>query len=202
MTGQSSLALIPFGVWSVVKTPLAQWVANVPQLRWDVVVGPEVAGRTPKRSTYSTRLFAYGSQSWATPTGSPLRRLLGRFQPILQRQLVNRVVALVRKMFNLAQLWGIYKGDNPATGIELFSEEKRHRFVQPQALPQLVETFNAEPNPYVKTALLVALLSLTRCGLRSKAMRNGCCLRAGTFNLPRNRRDSGELTGRSRSCYC
>jgi integrase len=76
----------------------------------------------------------------------------------------NRVVALVRKMFNLARLWGIYRGDNPATGIELFPEEKRDRFVQPHELPKLFEALNAEPNPYVKTALLVALLTGARRG--------------------------------------
>jgi hypothetical protein len=38
-------------------------------------------------SKYSKPLFAHGSQSRATPTGGSLRRLLGRFQPILQRQI-------------------------------------------------------------------------------------------------------------------
>jgi integrase len=76
----------------------------------------------------------------------------------------NRVVALVRKMFNLARLWGVYTGDNPATGIELFPEEKRDRFVQPHELPKLFEALHAEPNPYVKTALLVALLTGARRG--------------------------------------
>jgi integrase len=76
----------------------------------------------------------------------------------------NRVVALVRKMFNPARLWGVYTGDNPATGIELFPEEKRDRFVQPHELPKLFEALNAEPNPYVKAALLVALLTGARRG--------------------------------------
>jgi integrase len=76
----------------------------------------------------------------------------------------NRVVALVRKMFNLAHMWGVYQGENPATGIELFPEEKRDRFVQPYELPKLFEALNEEPNPYVKTAFLVALLTGARRG--------------------------------------
>jgi integrase len=76
----------------------------------------------------------------------------------------NRVVALVRKMFNLARVWGVYHGENPATGIELFPEEKRDRFVQPQELPRLFEALNAEPNPYIKAAFLVALLTGARRG--------------------------------------
>jgi integrase len=74
----------------------------------------------------------------------------------------NRVVALVRKMFNLAHLWGVYTGENPATSIELFSEERRDRFVQPQELPKLFEALQEEPNPYLKTAFLVALLTGAR----------------------------------------
>ena len=76
----------------------------------------------------------------------------------------NRVVALVRKMFNLARVWGFYSGENPATGIELFPEEKRDRFVQPHELPKLFEALNEEPNPYVKTAFLVVLLTGARRG--------------------------------------
>ncbi len=76
----------------------------------------------------------------------------------------NRVVALVRKMFNLASLWGVYTGENPATGIELFPEEKRDRFIQPHELPRLFEALKEEPNPYVRTAFLVALLTGARRG--------------------------------------
>ena len=76
----------------------------------------------------------------------------------------NRVVALVRKMFNLAHLWGVYVGENPAIGIELFPEEKRDRFLQPQELPKLFTALNEEPSPYVKAAFLVALLTGARRG--------------------------------------
>jgi integrase len=76
----------------------------------------------------------------------------------------NRVVALARKMFNLARLWGVYTGENPATGIELFPEEKRDRFLQPQELPKLFEALSEEPSPYVKTAFLLSLLTGARRG--------------------------------------
>jgi integrase len=76
----------------------------------------------------------------------------------------NRVVALIREMFNLAHLWGVYVGENPAIGIELFPEEKRDRFVQPHELPKLSEALQEESSPYVKTAFLVALLTGARRG--------------------------------------
>lgn len=76
----------------------------------------------------------------------------------------NRIVALIRKMFNLARLWGMYKGENPATGIELFPETKRDRFIQPHELPKLFDALNEEPSLYVKTAFLVGLLTGARRG--------------------------------------
>src|SRR5262249_50890313 len=47
----------------------------------------------------------------------------------------NRRVALLRKMFNLARDWGLYAGENPATRIQMFREDARDRFVQPEELP-------------------------------------------------------------------
>ena len=41
----------------------------------------------------------------------------------------NRIVALIGKMFNLAKIWGMYEGENPTIGIELYREEQRDRFL-------------------------------------------------------------------------
>ena len=47
----------------------------------------------------------------------------------------NRVVALLRKMFNLAKDWGLMSGDNPATRIQFFKEVSRDRFLRPGRAP-------------------------------------------------------------------
>jgi integrase len=69
-----------------------------------------------------------------------------------------------RKMFHLARLWGVYTGENPATGIALFPEEKRDRFLHLQELPKRFEALSEEPSPYVKTAFLLSLLTGARRG--------------------------------------
>lgn len=74
----------------------------------------------------------------------------------------NRLVALLRKMFNLARHWGLYSGENPATHIQFFREESRDRFVQPEELPRLFQAIGEEPNLYVRTILLTALLTGAR----------------------------------------
>ena len=74
----------------------------------------------------------------------------------------NRLVALLRKMFNLARDWGLYAGENPATRIQFFREESRDRFVQPEELPRLFQAIAEEPNSSVRGVLLTALLTGAR----------------------------------------
>jgi integrase len=74
----------------------------------------------------------------------------------------NRVVALLRKMFNLARDWGLHPGENPATRIQFFTEASRDRFVQPEELPRLLQAIAEEPNLYVRAVLLTALLTGAR----------------------------------------
>ncbi len=74
----------------------------------------------------------------------------------------NRLVALLRKMFNLARDWGLYAGENPATRIQMFREESRDRFVQPEELPRLFQAIAEEADPSVRAVLLTALLTGAR----------------------------------------
>src|SRR5215831_14225058 len=76
----------------------------------------------------------------------------------------NRVVALLRKMFNLARDWGLYTGENPATRIQLFPEESRDRFVQPEELPLLFRAIAEEPDLALRVFFLTALLTGARRG--------------------------------------
>ncbi len=74
----------------------------------------------------------------------------------------NRLVALIRKMFNLADVWGFYEGDNPATRIELFQEEKRERFIKKSEFPALIEALGEEPNPFIRVAFITCLFTGAR----------------------------------------
>ena len=80
------------------------------------------------------------------------------------RYAANRTVALLRRMFNLAKIWGVYTGENPAKGIEFFPEEKRERFVQPAEMPKLWEAIKAEPNVYIQSSFLLSLFTGARRG--------------------------------------
>lgn len=71
----------------------------------------------------------------------------------------NRLISLLRKIFNLAESWGLSKTENPATKIELFRESKRDRFVKPDELPGLMESLKQEPNFYIRGALFTMLMT-------------------------------------------
>ena len=74
----------------------------------------------------------------------------------------NRMVALVRTMFNLAGDWGLYRGENPARRLRMFKEVKRDRFVKPEEMPRLFKALAEEANRYIRTAFLVSLLTGAR----------------------------------------
>jgi integrase len=76
----------------------------------------------------------------------------------------NRAIALLRKMFNLARIWGIFEGDNPAAGMELFREVKRDRFIQPLELPELIKALAKETDPFIQGVFMVSLLTGARIG--------------------------------------
>jgi integrase len=58
----------------------------------------------------------------------------------------NQTVRHIRLLFNFALAAEMWKGENPATRIKLFHEEKRARFAQPDELPRLFAALKTEPN--------------------------------------------------------
>lgn len=73
----------------------------------------------------------------------------------------NRTVALVSKMFALAELWALVPAGhpNPCKGVSMAKEVKRDRWVEPTELPKLAAAIDAEANPYARAALWLYLLT-------------------------------------------
>ncbi|MEO5666961.1 MAG: site-specific integrase [Bdellovibrionota bacterium] len=76
----------------------------------------------------------------------------------------NRTIALLSRMFGLAQEWGILDeaSANPAKGISKFKEEKRDRWVSETELPKLASVVAQEKNLYVQSAFWLYLLTGVR----------------------------------------
>lgn len=61
----------------------------------------------------------------------------------------NRVLQLLKAMFNFAISSQLWTGENPCRGVKLYHEEKRLRFVKPDEMPLLFAALKSEPNPDV-----------------------------------------------------
>lgn len=80
----------------------------------------------------------------------------------------NRLLALVSKMYELAERWGhVPPGfPNPARKIEKYKERRRDDWIRPDDLPRLMAAVEAEPSVYVRAAVLLYLLT----GLRNREL--------------------------------
>jgi hypothetical protein len=67
----------------------------------------------------------------------------------------NRVLAVLSKMFNLAERWGLRPdGSNPCRHVEKFAELKRERMPSPAELARLGEALAAyDGSPYAVAAV-------------------------------------------------
>jgi integrase len=74
------------------------------------------------------------------------------------RYAANRTVALRARMFNLARDWGYLNGDNPASRVKFYREEKRDRFLLPEEVRRVNEALASEPSLYWRACFALSLL--------------------------------------------
>lgn len=75
----------------------------------------------------------------------------------------NRGVAILSKMFSLAQRWGM-RDDNPVRGVERNPESKRKRYLSGDELARLTRSLAAYPDKQVANIIRLLLLSGARSG--------------------------------------
>jgi integrase len=114
-------------------------------------------------------MFRFYLSIWRTRRISEITRLdviklhahIGR---VHGKYTANRVIELLRAMFNRAKKdWG-WTGDNPAAAIEAFKERPRKRFLKSEELPAFFKALAAELNGTIRDYILLSLL----CGVRQK----------------------------------
>src|ERR1700730_17632876 len=105
----------------------------------------------------------------------------------------NRLLEIVRKMYNLGRKWGLVPMDkaNPASGVERFPETKRRRFVTPDELPQLSKAIAQEFDEYVRHAIWLLLLTGLRRGELLNAKWSDIDWKQRTLSIPKTK--NGEV---------
>jgi integrase len=96
----------------------------------------------------------------------------------------NRLLALIRKMFNEGAKYGLCDEENPATKIEKFKEQSRERFIQPDELPKFLEALKTEPNIYIRGALVTMLFTGARKSEVLKMKWEDVDLNQGVWRIP------------------
>jgi integrase len=78
----------------------------------------------------------------------------------------NRVLAVLSKMFNLAERWGLRPdGSNPCRHVEKFAERKRERMLSPAELARLGNALAAhDGSPYAVAAVKLLVFTGARLG--------------------------------------
>jgi integrase len=78
----------------------------------------------------------------------------------------NRCLAVLSKMFNLAERWGLRPdGSNPCRHVEKFAERKRERMLSPAELARLGDALAAyDGSPYAVAAVKLLIFSGARLG--------------------------------------
>lgn len=74
----------------------------------------------------------------------------------------NRLLALVRGLYNFAIEEGHFKGTNPAIGVSAFAEKTRERRLYANELPAFFDALAKEPNDTIRDYVLVSLLTGAR----------------------------------------
>ena len=99
------------------------------------------------------------------------------------RTSANRSIQLLRRLFRFAKRRRLYRGDNPAEGIELFPERPRERFVTPAELPKLLTAIDAAGEPWTDYFRLLLLTGARRSAVASMKWAD-VDLDRGTWSIP------------------
>ncbi|MDZ4733674.1 MAG: site-specific integrase [Nitrospirota bacterium] len=82
---------------------------------------------------------------------------IGRYSTVQ----ANKSLSLLRTIFTKAEEWQLWDGVNPASRIKWYKRNSRTRFIQPEEMPELLESLALESLP-VQCFFLLCLL----CGCR------------------------------------
>ena len=74
----------------------------------------------------------------------------------------NRLLSLLRGMFNRAKDWGLWNKDNPTQGIKKFKEKSRDRFLQSDELPKFFHALQNENNETMRDYFFISLFTGAR----------------------------------------
>lgn len=132
---------------------------------------------------FNKLLHSWHNRRLSTIKRADVRTLHSRIGEVNGKYAANRVLALIRTLFNRASDVG-FEGANPTKGVKKFKEESRERFLQPGELPKFFEAMKAEPNETLRDFFFLLLYTGARRS-NVQAMRwDELDLAAATWRIP------------------
>ncbi|MEM7017633.1 MAG: tyrosine-type recombinase/integrase [Pseudomonadota bacterium] len=133
----------------------------------------------------------WGKRPLSTLTRQQLQSLHIEVGELHGRYAANRLIALLRNMFNKATEWG-WPYPNPAEGIRKFSEKSRERFLQADELPRFFQALEDEPNDTIRDYILLSLLTGARKSNMLEMRWEELNLETGIWRIPRTKNGSAQ----------
>lgn len=105
----------------------------------------------------------------------------------LSNATVNRHLATLRSMFNLARRWQINRGDNPAASPGMLPEQHRDTYLSATETQALVRALDAEPDQDAAAALMLLILTGARKSEILQAQWENVDLARSLLTIPRSK---------------
>jgi integrase len=153
-----------------------------------------------KRSAWQDEntLRRYVPTSWnarrlSDITAGEVARLHARIGADHGHYSANRLLALLRTMFNLARTWKATQADNPARGIEPFEEKKRERYLSAEEVQRVNTALLEEPDWRWRAYFPLALMLGTRKSELLAMRWEDVDVRARTWRIPETKAGNSHL---------
>ena len=129
------------------------------------------AKKKNKSWKYDEQQFSRNASQWAdrkisTITRKQINSLHTRLKEERGLYSANRLLTLLRTLYNMASKWDLFDGRNPTHGIDKYKEPERQRYITEEEMPIFLKALDAEPDPDFRDYVLLSLFTgLRQCNV-------------------------------------
>ena len=122
------------------------------------------AKKENKSWEYDESQFRRNASHWAdrkisTLTRKEINDLHRRLKEERGLYSANRLLTLLRTLYNMAVQWDLFDGRNPTLGIKKYKEPERQRYITAEEMPTFLRALDAEPEQDFRDYVLLSLFT-------------------------------------------
>lgn len=122
------------------------------------------AKKKNKSWKYDESQFRRNASQWAdrkvsTITRKQINALHTRLKEERGLYSANRLLTLLRTLYNMASKWDLYDGRNPTHGIDKYKEPERHRYITAEEMPIFLRALDTDPDQDFKDYVMLSLFT-------------------------------------------